>query len=231
VRVNTPSGGASRIALVALSLFWLLPSVVVAQYAAPPNELSIGIGSVRDQSPSQWSSAAVAALSWDWDENWRAAFVIEGEIGATSDVERCQGFSQDPPSTCYDAALLFGLRFRPTPHTSSGFSPFVSVSLGEYWKGSGADEDSEESEYSSDHFVMQGGVGLEIRFPGSIQGVRALVDYRHVFAGDTSRNQLRLLCSYVIGPRRFARRSASQSRATAFRPTRMRGVATAAARK
>lgn len=202
-----PARPLLRIALVALSLFWLWPSAVRAQFV-PPNELSVGLASVRDQSPSQWSSAGVVALSWDWNENWRGAFVIEGEVGATSDVERCQGSSSNVPSTCYDAALLFGLRFRPVPHASSGLSPFVSVALGEYWKGSGADEHSDDPEYSSDHFVMQGGVGLEMRFPGSIQGVRALVDYRHVFAGDSSRNQFRLTCSYVIGPHRFARRSA-----------------------
>lgn len=50
---------------------------------------------------------------------------------------------------------------------------------------------------------MQAGGGLEIRWPRSIQGVRVSVDYRHVFAGSRDRNQVRFLCAYVIGPRRF----------------------------
>jgi hypothetical protein len=84
-------------------------------------------------------------------------------------------------------------------------SYFGSVLLGEYWKGSGTNDDQQ---YSSSHFAMQVGGGVEIRWPGSIQGVRVSVDYRHVFAGDRDRDQVRFLAAYVIGPRRFTARSA-----------------------
>jgi hypothetical protein len=181
---------------------YISPSTVFAQFV-PPSEVSFGVGVLRDQSPSQWSPAAVGAVSWDWDENWRAAFVVEGEIAALSEAQPCRLSPDDPPANCSDAALLSGLRFRPTPRSWSGVSYFGSVLLGGYWKGSGIDDDQE---YISTHFAMQFGGGVEFRWPNSIQGVRVSVDYRHVFAGDRDRNQFRFLGAYVIGPRRFKAR-------------------------
>jgi hypothetical protein len=71
--------------------------------------------------------------------------------------------------------------------------------LGAYWKGSGV----EEPEYISDHFAMQFGGGVEFRWPGSIQGIRLMADWRYVFAGESDRNQMRVLAMYVVGPRRY----------------------------
>jgi hypothetical protein len=144
-------------------------------------------------------SAVVGALSWDWDKMWRAAFVIEGELGATSEAAPCRGVSGDLPENCYDGSVLAGLRFRRVPHASPGIRPFVNVMMGRYWKGSGLDDE----EFISSHFAIQAGLGAEMRFPNSIQGVRVSLDYRRVFAGNGSRNQIRLLGAYVIGPRRF----------------------------
>jgi hypothetical protein len=187
-----------RKAFIAASLVSLLPSAALAQYL-PPNELSVALGVLRDQSLSQSDPAGVVALSWDWDEMWRAAFIVEGELGATSAAEPCRERSADPPENCYDAMVLAGLRFRRVPHVSSGIRPFVSVLLGQYWKGSG----QEDREFISSHLAVQTGVGAEMRWPNSIQGLRVSLDYRHVLAVRSGRNQIRLMFGYVIGPRRF----------------------------
>jgi hypothetical protein len=145
----------------------------------------------------------MGAISWDWYERDWAVLVVEGEIAALSEAEPCQQSPDDLPDNCIDASVAGGLRFRPTPRSWSGVSYFGSVLLGQYWKGSGTNDDLE---YSSSHFAMQVGGGAEFRWPGSIQGVRVSVDYRHVFAGDRGEGQLRLLGAYVIGPRRFTGR-------------------------
>ena len=191
----------SRAGFIAAFLL-LLPPPVFAQFYPIPFELSLGVGAAKDVSPSQVSPTLVAQLAWDYEDESRAVFVLEMEFGPNSDVDRCQPSSDDLPWSCVDTAILLGLRFRPRPHNVSGFSPFASVLYGAYNKGSGIDEDS----VLSTHLAMQFGGGVEIRFPGSIQGIRASLDYRHVFAGERDRKQFRFLGAYVIGPRRFKRR-------------------------
>jgi hypothetical protein len=193
----------TRGALLAATWLCLFPAEVFGQYFSPellPNELSFAMGAVRDQSPSQWSPSVVVAISWDWNEQDWGVLVVEGEIGSFSEAESCRRSPDDLPDNCFDAAVAGGLRLRSPPRAWSGASYFGSVLLGEYWKGSGTNA---ELEYSSSHFAMQAGGGVEFRWPGSIQGVRVSVDYRHVFAGDRDRNQLRLLGAYIVGPRRF----------------------------
>jgi hypothetical protein len=178
-------------------------SSAFAQVGPVPFEASVGLGVVADQSPSQASSAIVGGLSWDYDKNWWGVLVVEGEIGAISEAEPCRGPAADSLESCLDAAVLGGIRLRRVPHVASGLRPFVDVLFGEYWKGSGSDDP--DHEYASSHLVMQLGGGVEVRWPGSVQGVRVSVGVRRVFAGDRDRNQVRLLCAYVIGPRRFVR--------------------------
>ena len=52
-----------------------------------------------------------------------------------------------------------------------------------YWKGSGSDDPAEE--YASSHLAFQVGGGLELRWPGSFQGIRLAADVPHV-AGATA---------------------------------------------
>ena len=192
-----------RAALFAATALCLLPSTSVAQYPPLlPNELSVGLGVLRDQSPLQLSPEFVGAFAFDYDEKWRAAWVLEAAAGPTSEAGPCRQSPSDFPDNCVDAAVLGGLRFRPTPHAASGAGYFVNVLVGQYWKGSG----TRDHEFTSSHFATQVGGGVEFRWPDSIQGVRVSVDYRHVFAGDRDRSQFRLLGAYVIGPRRFTRR-------------------------
>jgi hypothetical protein len=204
----TPSGVGRRItrtAWVTAMALWLMPAGVFGQGTPMypiPIEASVGVGMVRDQSPGQSSPALMGSLSWDYSEKWWAVPVLEGEFGPTSDVGACQSAAVGSLENCADAALLVGFRLRPAPNAWSGVRPFASVMVGGYWKGS----DANDQDYSSSHPAMQVGGGLEIRWPNSIQGVRLSVDYRHVFAAERSRNQLRVLASYVIGPRRFVRR-------------------------
>jgi len=194
----------TRSACLTAMAVWLVPAAVLGQGMPMypiPIEASVGVGLVRDQSPGQSSPALVGALSWDYSEKWWAVLVLEGELGPTSDVGVCQSPSVDSLDNCTDAALFGGVRLRPTPDDRSGLRPFASVLVGSYWKGS----DTNDQSFASSHPAMQVGGGVEVRWPNSIQGVRLSVDYRHVFAGERSRNQLRFLASYVIGPRRFTR--------------------------
>jgi hypothetical protein len=189
-------------ASLAATLLWLWPSTVFAQEYPIPFEAAVGLGVLNDHSLSQWAPTLVGAFSWDYDENWWAVPVLEGEVAATGEAEPCQRSSSDASANCVDAAVLGGLRFRQTPHASSGVRPFAHVLLGNYWIGSGTDE----QEFISDHFATQVGGGVEVRWAESIQGVRMSVEFRRVFAGARDRNQIRFLCAYVIGPRRFTRR-------------------------
>jgi hypothetical protein len=143
----------------------------------------------------------VAGVSWDYDKYWWAVPIVEGELGPTSEAEPCRRSSGKVPDTCVDAAVLFGIRLRPTPHAFSGVRPFANILLGEYWKGSGRDDE----EFVSSHFAMQVGGGIELRWPRSFHGMRVSADVRHVFAGNRDRTQLRFVRTYVIGPRRFIR--------------------------
>ena len=189
--------GPARALASATILLCLSGSPAFGQYAIP-TEFSAGLGLLRDQTLSQWSPSVVGTVAWDYSERWLTTFVIEGEVGALSEAGLCQQTPDDPPDNCMDGAVLAGLRFRRAPHASSGIRPFGTALVGGYWKGSAI----EEHEYLSSHLALQLGGGLEFRWAGSIQGARVSLDYRHVFADD-ERNQFRLLCAYVIGPRRF----------------------------
>lgn len=182
----------------AMMMMSLLPQTALAQYPIP-FEASVGFGVVKDLSPSQWSPAFIGTLSWDYDKNWWAVPILEAGIGPISDVGACPTPSGESSPNCLDAAVLGGLRFRPTPNIASGVRPFATVLLGTYWKGSSRDD----PEYLSDHFAIQAGGGVEIRWAESIQGLRVSLDYRRVSASDRNRNQIQFACSYVIGPRRF----------------------------
>lgn len=181
-------------ALATVMCVW--PSAVFAQVYPIPVEASVGLGVL-----SRPAATIVGAVSWDYDENWWGVLVVEGEFNAYSEAEPCQ--ASDAPDSCVDAAVLGGLRLRRAPHASSGMRPFASILLGTYWKGSGATD----RDFVSDHFAVQIGGGVEIRWPQSIQGVRLSLDYRRVFERDGDANQLRFLAAYVIGPRRFMRAS------------------------
>jgi hypothetical protein len=178
------------------TILFLWPSTVFAQAYPIPFEASVGVGVL-----SRRAASVVGALSWDYDQDWWVVPVLEGEFNAFSEAEPCQ--ASDAPDTCVDAAVLGGLRFRRAPHVSSGARPFASIVIGTYWKGSGATD----RDFVSEHFAVEVGGGVEIRWPRSIQGVRVSLDYRRVFATSGDKNQIRLLGAYVIGPRRFMRDS------------------------
>ena len=195
-----------RAAMVGAALFWLWPSVTRAQVYPPypiPIEGSVGVGALADRSLSGWTSAVAGGFSWDYDPKSWGVLVMEGELSGASEASPCRAAGDDAPSSCGDGALFGGIRFRPAPHASAGVRPFGQLMLGRYWKGSG----TEDEEFVSKHFAMQVGGGAEVRWGGSIHGLRMSIDYRRVFAGDRSRNQVRILCAYVIGPRRFTRRT------------------------
>ena len=179
--------------LAAFLMLW--PSQALAQYYPLPVEASVGVGVL-----TRGQASLVGALSWDYEENAWAVLVVEGEFNGPTESDSCQ--ATDAPDSCVDAVVLGGVRFRGVPHVSSGARPFASILLGKYWKGSGG----MDRDFASDHFTAQMGSGVEIRWPGSIQGVRLSLDYRRVF-GSNDQNQLRFLGAYVIGPRRFMRGS------------------------
>jgi len=191
---------------------WLLltPEAVVAQgYAANypvPTELAVGVGVMRDHALRPGNDVLYGGVSFDYDENWWMAGVVEGEYLGGSEAAACRS-SSDTPDYCFDAAVLGGLRFRPRPHNLSGFRPFATLLLGSYWQGSGKNhtDDDDDQEFVSQHVAMQVGSGLEFRWPGSFQGIRMSVDFRRVFMGQRDRNQWRVLGIYVVGPRRFKR--------------------------
>jgi hypothetical protein len=54
-----------RNALIGAVLLCVSPPATVAQYAWPPNELSVALGVLRDQSLSQSDLAVAGALSWE----------------------------------------------------------------------------------------------------------------------------------------------------------------------
>jgi hypothetical protein len=188
-----------RLIVVSAAAFCAWPALGYAQAYPVPNELAVGVGIYRDHTLSGAAASLMVAFSWDYDENSRAALVVEGEALAPSEAEPCRDLPDDAPATCVDAALLGGIRIRRSPHRLSGTRPFAQILAGSYWKGSGV----EGRDFSSNHFALQAGGGVEFRWAGSFQGLRMSVDFRHVFAGDRSRNQTRALFAYVLGPRRF----------------------------
>jgi hypothetical protein len=70
---------AVRRALLASALLCFSPAAAFAQPSPVllPNELTLGPGATRDQTPAQWSPSVVAALGWDWDDAQWAVLVVE----------------------------------------------------------------------------------------------------------------------------------------------------------
>jgi len=186
-----------------------LPVVALGMLFAPapafgqalPNQISVGVGVVRDRQPPQSASSFVFSLAFadSGNEYWpsRFGFVFEAEVGPTSELDPCRsdGSSSDPPN-CGDAAILGGLRFHVLRRPGHPVLPFVNVLLGSYWKGSGV----EDPDFLSSHFAVQGGGGVDLRLKNSPHVVRLSLDYRHVVATGANRNQLRFLTSYVFSP-------------------------------
>jgi hypothetical protein len=95
---------------------FLTPEAVVAQgYAANypvPTELAVGVGAMRDYALRPGNDVLYGNVSFDYDENWWIAGVVEGEYLGGSEAAACRS-SSDTPDYCADAAVLGGLRFRP----------------------------------------------------------------------------------------------------------------------
>jgi hypothetical protein len=188
---------------LALALLVLvLPAPTRAQgYFPIPNQLSLGIGVVDDQQPSQIAPTVVFSFAFADSGNqywpYRLGLVWEAELGSTSD-ESCRADVASPggAATCGAAAFLMGLRFHAFRRQTRRLMPFTSLLLGSYWKGSGVDDDL----FGSQHFTLQGGGGIDLRRAGSIHGVRLSVDYRRVFSTNPNPNQLRFVTSYLLGP-------------------------------
>jgi len=181
----------------------LLSTTALAQSYMPiPNQLSLGVGVVRDRQPGQYGPAGTLAFAFadSGSDYWpyRFGLIFEGELGARSDAEPCQAqdaLFADPPN-CEDAAWLVGTRFHFLRRSARRVLPFVDGLLGPYWTGSGA----EDREFQSQSLALQGGGGVDLRRAGSVHGLRVSVDYRRVFASPAHRNQFRFVTSYVLGP-------------------------------
>lgn len=179
------------------------PTLARAQYFIP-DQLSVGIGVVRDRQPQQSSATATLSLAYvdSGTDYWpyRLGFVLlEAELGPTSDLGPCRASDAPPADSddCDDAALLTGLRFHFFHRKSARrVLPFVSLLVGSYWKGSAEEDDG----FDAGHAALQAGGGIDLRRTGSVHGLRLAVDYRHVFAGDASRNQVRFVAAYTLGP-------------------------------
>ena len=196
-----PGVTGAAFAITAMILFSATPSI--AQYFIP-DQLSVGIGVVRDSQPQQ--SAATATLSlayvdsgtdyWPHRLGW---VLLEAELGPRSDLGSCQTSDAAPADSanCDDAALLTGLRLHVFHRKSARrVLPFVSLLVGSYWKGSA----EQDGGFDPGHVALQAGGGIDLRRTGSVHGLRLAVDYRHVYAGDASRNQLRFVAAYTLGP-------------------------------
>jgi hypothetical protein len=196
-----PGVTGAALAITAMILF--SPTPGSAQYFLP-DQLSVGIGVVRDRQPAQ--SAATATLSlayvdsgtdyWPYRLGW---ILLEAELGPKSDLGSCQTRDAGPADSpnCDDAAVMTGLRFHFFHRKSARrVLPFVNLLVGSYWKGSAEEDDG----FDPGHVALQAGGGIDLRRTGSVHGLRLAVDYRHVFAGDASRNQLRFLAAYTLGP-------------------------------
>jgi hypothetical protein len=200
VRIHSGVAGAA-FAITAMVLS--SPTPARAQYFIP-NQLSVGIGVVRDRQPQQSTATATLSLAyvdsgtgyWPYRLGW---VLLEGELGPRSDLGSCQTSDAAPADSenCDDAALLTGLRFHFFHRKSARrVLPFVSLLVGSYWKGSAEEDDG----FDAGHVALQAGGGIDLRRTGSVHGLRLAVDYRHVYAGDASRNQLRFVAAYTLGP-------------------------------
>jgi len=195
---------AAAFAITAMVLF--SPTPASAQYIIP-DQLSVGIGVVRDRQPPQSTATATLSLAyvdsgtdyWPYRLGW---VLLEAELGPRSDLGSCQTSDAAPADSanCDDAALLTGLRFHFFHRKSARrVLPFVSLLVGSYWKGSAEQDDG----FDPGHVALQAGGGIDLRRTGSAHGLRLAVDYRRVFAGDASRNQLRFVAAYTLGPPKF----------------------------
>jgi hypothetical protein len=188
-------------AVVALVLFAATPGFAQG-YVPVPNQLSLGIGVVRDRQSQQSASTFVFSFAFaeGGPDYWPSRFGIvwEAEIGPRSDLEPCRarGVSSNDSPNCDDAAVLVGLRFHVVRRATHRVLPFVSLLVGSYWTGSGA----EDPDFLSSDFTFQGGGGVDLRRRESAHGLRLSFDYRRVIATNANRNQLRFLTSYVLGP-------------------------------
>jgi hypothetical protein len=195
--------GVMGAAFAIAALILVSPNPARAQYFLP-DQLSVGIGVVRDRQPQQ--SAATATLSlayvdsgtdyWPFRLGW---VLLEAELGPRSDLGSCQTRDAGPADSpnCDDAAVMTGLRFHFFHRKSARrVLPFVNLLVGSYWKGSAEENDG----FDPGHVALQAGGGIDLRRTGSVHGLRLAVDYRHVFAGDASRNQLRFVAAYTLGP-------------------------------
>jgi len=195
-------GSVARTSIAAAALL-VFASPAVAQYPIP-NQLSVGIGGVRDRHPAQTTPAFTVSAAWADSGNaywpYRLGLVFEGELGPTSDAAPCQ--VREPqsaePQNCEDAAALVGIRFHFYRRAQRQRLPFVNFLFGSYWRGSGVGED----DYESARYMLEAGGGIDLRRGHSVNGLRVSLDYRHVFGSDGARDQLRFLVAYVLGPPR-----------------------------
>jgi hypothetical protein len=187
--------------LAAASMVFLAVSPAVAQgYVALPNHLSLGIGVVEE---GPFGPDPTIAFSFGFADSgnryWPSRFslVWEGELGPTNRTGPCQVGGADVDSEwCWDASFLVGTRFHVFRRAGRRVLPFVGLLAGGYWQGSGV----EDPMFIDESFALQGGGGVDLRRKGSVHGLRLSVDYRHVFATGASRNQVRFLTAYVLGP-------------------------------
>ncbi len=193
-----------RAAFVVSATILVSSTPVNAQSFPIPDQLSVGIGVVGDSRPKQSASTVTLSLAfvdsgtdyWPYRLGW---VLLEAEFGPRSDLGLCQAGDAEPadPPHCDDAALLTGLRFHFFHRTSARrVLPFANLLAGSYWKGGGEND----RDFASEHFTLQAGGGIDLRRTGSAHGLRLAVDYRRVFAGDSSRNQFRFVTAYTLGP-------------------------------
>jgi hypothetical protein len=182
--------------VAALSLL-LRPAPALAQAFPIPTELSAGLGPVIDRDPRQSSVDVNLGLAFVYVRDQWLEPAFEMGLGPTSDAAPCrdQGGPLALPETCADVYFLAGVRFRPLRESDRVHRPFVHFLAGGYWKGTGL----KEPEFQASDPAVQMGGGIDIRRPGSIHGLRVSGDYRHVFAGEQSRQQLQFVVSYFVG--------------------------------
>ena len=165
-------------------LVLVMSAPILAQgYFPIPNQVSLGLGVVRDQEPDPTAPTVVFSFAFadSGTNNWpsRLGLVWEAELVSTG-----------------DAAFLVGLRSHAFRRHTRRVMPFASVLIGGYGKGAGVDD----AVFESRHFALQGGGGIDLRRSGSVHGVRLSVDYRRVFSTSADGNQLKFVTSYVLGP-------------------------------
>ena len=181
--------------VIAISGFLSTPAL--AQYPLP-NEVSVGIGGVTDQSSSQPTAVADFGFAFvERDNLWDLA--LDLGFGPTSNAAPCQQIDGPlaPRTNCEDGFVLVGPRFRLVRDSDRVRRPFVHVLLGAYWQGSGL----KNPEFLPGNFALQAGGGIDLRRSDSIHGLRLSGDYRRVFSGEHGKDQLRFVVAYFVGGR------------------------------